>query len=74
MFWAAVIGTLIQARPASPTPSTAEPAYISIQNPLAGSSPGILLKLVMVNSSWGWAGEGLYARFPVYWGKVWPNA
>ena len=41
MFCAAVIGTLVQARPASPTPSTAEPAYISIQNPLEGSSPAI---------------------------------
>src|SRR5208337_2037396 len=41
MFCAAVIGTLVQARPASPILSTAEPAYISIQNPLEGYGPGI---------------------------------
>src|SRR5208337_3168828 len=41
MFCAAVIGTLVQARPASPTLSTAEPLYISIQNPWEGSSPRI---------------------------------
>src|SRR5271157_2794723 len=40
MFCSALAGALVQARPASPTPSTAEPPYISIQNPLEGSSPG----------------------------------
>src|SRR5271157_2718343 len=41
MFCAALAGILVQARPASPTPSTAVPPYISIQNPLEGSSPAI---------------------------------
>ena len=41
MFCAAVIGTLGQARSASPTLSMAEPPYISIHNPLEESSPGI---------------------------------
>ena len=59
MFCAAVDRNLGPGQTASPHPVQAEPAYVEIQNPLEGSSPGILLKFVIVNSSWGWAASGI---------------